>query len=100
MTSSNLELDSTGKAYLEALARARSARKVAETEERRLAERVRALLGSAETGSIDGLILVQRTPITTRRFDTKAFASDHPDLYDEYRAASTHDRLDIADDLS
>lgn len=42
-----------------------------------------------------GTIVAKWGNVQSRRFDTKAFAADHPDLYERYRVPSSTRRLDL-----
>lgn len=42
-----------------------------------------------------GTIVAKWANVQSRRFDTKAFAADHPDLYERYRVPTTTRRLDL-----
>lgn len=39
--------------------------------------------------------IVRNTPVTSNRFDTKKFKSEHIDLYEQYTVASTSERFTI-----
>ena len=68
-----------------------------EVEARRTlaANRLRALLGRHTVGVVDGVKVATWRPVETRRFDTKTFAVDHPDLFEEYRTVTSSRTLRV-----
>lgn len=95
----NLPLDETGKAYVRDLAAKRAIRKEAEAAEKRALDRLKEFLGDAETASFDGEIIVERVRVTQRRFDSKRFKADHPELDEAYRTETSFERVDLAEGL-
>lgn len=51
----------------------------------------------AEIGTVDGEPAVKHVPVTTRRFDAKAFRHDHPELAEPYMLEQTSRRFTVVD---
>lgn len=51
----------------------------------------------AEIGTVDGQPAVKYTPVTTRRFDSKAFRHDHPEMAAHYITEQTTRRFTVVD---
>lgn len=50
---------------------------------------------SAEIGTIGGQPAVKWVPVVSRRVDTKAFKTDHPELAEKYTVLSTSRRFTV-----
>ena len=75
-----------------------------ERQAKEIREEARALIGDylinqgAEYGTIGGVPRIRYRTYTERRFNTKRFYADHPDLAEEYYEESTKRRMEIIDD--
>jgi predicted phage-related endonuclease len=74
---------------------AQAAEKAAKAEVARLGNRLRAAIGDAETGMLDGAPAVDWKLSTPARPDFDAIEADHPGLLDLYRKPSPERRLTI-----
>jgi len=73
------------------------ARAVVEKWQRRMdeaANRLKALLGDHEVGLLGDRRVIWKS-VSSRRFDTKRFRSDCPDLYEEYVTQSAYRRFSV-----
>jgi putative phage-type endonuclease len=70
-------------------------RNVVEARKVLAANRLRTLLAEHTVGLVDGAKVATWRPVETRRFDSKAFAVDHPDLFEKYRTTSTSRTLRV-----
>lgn len=68
-----------------------------EVEARRTlaANRLRTALAEHTVGLVEGVKVVTWRPVETRRFDSKAFAVDHPDLFEKYRTTTSSRTLRV-----
>lgn len=83
------------KADLDALAMAKEAKKAIEAQEEEIENRIKAALGSAETGTIEGQVVVTWAQRTRTNFDSKAFKSEHPELAAKYTSTSDYRALNL-----
>jgi len=68
--------------------------KALETQEKAIENQIKAELQDAETGFV-GAYQVNWKTITSYRFDTKAFQTEHPEMSEQYAKPSTSRRFDI-----
>lgn len=90
-----VELPDEARGLLKDRARAKADAKAAETDAKAAENRLKQMLGDAEIGLLDGTPAFRWTPVTSRRFDGKRFAAEHPDLDEEYRSESTYRRIHV-----
>lgn len=89
-----LELGSTGAFIVNAWQASVEARKVAEAEEQGWRDQLCALLGGAETGTVDGQTVVTfKYRKGSSTFDSKRFAAEHPDLAAKYTRQGSSTRV-------
>ncbi|GMA49356.1 hypothetical protein GCM10025857_07130 [Alicyclobacillus contaminans] len=69
--------------------------KEAEERKNRAANEIKAALGDKEIGRL-GDYKVSWKPVRTERFDTKAFAAAHPDLFQQFLKSSVYRRFTIS----
>lgn len=54
----------------------------------------------AEIGTVNGYPTVRYTHVTSNRFDTKRFKSDHPEMVDDYQTTSQSRRFTLIEQVS
>ena len=77
------------KALVEAKRRSKEAAEEVKAHE----AQIKAFMGDADTCLLDGHTLATWKNVNSNRFDSKAFAVDHPELYAEYKRASQSRRF-------
>ncbi|MBG9769464.1 YqaJ viral recombinase family protein [Bacillus vallismortis] len=75
--------------------------KSAKAEEKEAKERLKeaenqlkGMLGEYEVGNAEKALVTWKT-VTTKRFDTNAFAAEHPELFEKFNKVSTHRRFNV-----
>jgi putative phage-type endonuclease len=70
--------------------------RIKELEEKKteIENRLKNELGEYEEGEVNGAIVTWK-PIVSKRFNSKAFKSEYPDLYDQFKKESSYRRFTI-----
>lgn len=79
----------------EALREARSAIKAWQEREDDLKSQIVAWLDGADCAVTGKACVVRTRVVTTRRFSSKAFSADHPDLYEQYLGESSYTKVEV-----
>ena len=89
-----VELPASAVALIDAWQAAKAARTDAEALEQQYRDRVAALLGEAESGTLDGRTLVTfKARKGSSRLDVRGLERDHPALVDQYRVQGAPTRV-------
>ena len=79
-----------------ALFRAYHAAKIAADKAKDIGAEIKALMKGMDTDKLEaGGFIATCSEVKTKRFDTKRFAEEHPDLYAQYLVEATTERLNF-----
>lgn len=89
-----IELPDESKTLIEALEQINAELKELETKKAEYENRLKAMLGEHEAGRIGDKVVTWKN-ITSRRFDSKRFGKEHPELYQQYLKQTTYRKFEI-----
>ena len=79
-----------------ALFRAYHAAKIAADKATALSKEIKTMMNGLEVSKMEaGGFVASVTVVEGRRFDTKRFATDHPELYEQYMVSQVTERLNF-----
>lgn len=87
-------LPSTAQELIELYERAAEDERAAKERKEEATNKLKAMLGTAEVGILGDRKVLWKN-IISKRFDTRKFQEEHPDLYEQYTIDSSYRRFDV-----
>jgi putative phage-type endonuclease len=91
---SSIELPSKAEKWINEYQEAQEIEKEMATRKNEVANKLKAMLGNSEIGTLDKRIVSWKN-VETDKFDTTSFKVEHPDLYSQYLKKSSYRRFII-----